>query len=144
MFTSYNRTTAGRRLPASMAYQAVHIESQIGGDSTPHRLVSMLFDGLMESIAQAKGAILTQQLDPKLKAITRAINIVEEGLRGNLDMKAGGKLSADLHDLYGYVSARLMHANVHNDAEALDECVRLIQPIKDAWNQIAPAAQIHS
>ena len=144
MFTSYNRMSPTRRGPASLAYQTVHIESQISGDSTPHRLVSMLFDGLMESIAQAKGAILTKQLDPKLKAITRAINIVEEGLRGNLDMKGGGKLSADLNDLYAYISARLMHANVHNDVEALDECVRLVQPIKDAWNQIAPAAQIHS
>lgn len=143
MYTSPSLFGA-RRSNASMTYQAVHIESQLGPDATPHRLVSMLFDGLMEALAQGKGAIVAQDLDRKIKSLTKAANIVEEGLRGNLDLKGGGQLAADLNDLYAYVVRRVTHANIHNDVAALDECVRLITPIKDAWNQIGPGSDMNS
>ena len=42
----------------------------------------------------------------------------------------------DLRDLYAYVGVRLTHANLHNDAAAIEECQRLVRPIQDAWNSI--------
>jgi flagellar protein FliS len=36
------------------------------------------------------------------------------------------------------VALRLTHANLHNDEAALDECVRLIEPIRSAWAAIGP------
>ena len=38
-----------------------------------------------------------------------------------------------------YVTRRLTHANLHNDMQALDECARLMQPLREAWASIAPA-----
>jgi flagellar protein FliS len=54
--------------------------------------------------------------------------------------QAIGTLAADLRDLYAYVSLRLLQANLNNDGAALDECRRLMRPIRDAWASIAPAA----
>jgi flagellar protein FliS len=33
-----------------------------------------------------------------------------------------------------------MQANRRNDEAALDECLRLIEPLRDAWAQIGQAA----
>lgn len=129
---------ASRRGHPAMAYQRVHVESQVEGSATPHRLVSMLFDGALEAIAQGKGAIAARDVAAKGKAIGRAVAIVEEGLRAALDIKAGGKVARDLNDLYTYVVQRLTWANLKNDVAALDECARLLKPVQDAWNTIAP------
>ena len=48
--------------------------------------------------------------------------------------------AADLDALYGYLTLRLMHANRHNDEAALAECERLIEPLREAWQAIAPSA----
>ena len=33
---------------------------------------------------------------------------------------------------------RLTHANLHNDAAALDECQALLEPVRAAWAAIGP------
>lgn len=129
---------ASRRGHPAMAYQRVNIESQLEGMATPHRLVSMLFDGALEAIAQGKGAIAARDVEAKGKAIGKAVSIVEEGLRAALDTRAGGKVARDLNDLYTYVVQRLTWANLKNDVAALEECARLLKPVQDAWNTIAP------
>ena len=141
MFSTPSMSTARRGHPA-MAYQRVHVESQVEGYATPHRLVSMLFDGAFESIARAKGAIGERDIEAKGKAIGRAVAIVEEGLRASLDLKSGGKVARDLNDLYTYVARRLTYANLKNDVAALDECAKLLKPVQEAWNAIAPDAGV--
>jgi len=42
--------------------------------------------------------------------------------------------------LYAYVTVRLTYANLHNDESALDECVRLIEPLRSAWSSISQPA----
>ena len=66
---------------------------------------------------------------------------MEEGLKAGLNMEAGGRLAEDLGALYAYVNLRLLHANLRNDEEALDECVRLISPLRDAWIAIGPQVE---
>lgn len=137
-----HRSHLSARNHPAFAYHRVHIESQIDGAATPHRLVSMLFDGLFEAIAQAKGAIAARDIAAKGKAIGKAASIVEEGLRASLDLKGGGKIASDLNDLYVYVTKRLTWANLKSDAGALDECIHLLKPVQDAWNAIAPGSKV--
>ena len=72
-------------------------------------------------------------------ALVRALRIVDEGLKAPLDT-AGGALTENLASLYGYISLRLTQANLHNDVAALDECVKLLEPVRSAWLAIDPAA----
>ena len=119
-------------------YARVGVETAIEA-ADPHRLVALLFDGVIESIAQARGAIRERNVAAKGHAIARAVRIVDEGLQAALDLKAGGQLAGDLDALYGYIALRLTHANLHADEAALDECQRLIEPLRAAWTGIAPA-----
>ena len=117
-------------------YQQVGVETRLAGAS-PHQLVAMLFDGFIESLSQARGAIRAGRADIKGAAIGRAVRIIDEGLRAGLDLRAGGSLARDLHDLYGYLTMRLTMANLRSDERALEECLRLITPLREAWASIA-------
>ena len=118
------------------AYRQVGVETSLV-DASPHKLVQMLYDGLVEAIAQARGAIRQRALPAKAAAFNRALGILEDGLHAGLNLQAGGALAANLSDLYTYVAKRLAHANAHNDEAALDECIHLIEPLREAWAGIA-------
>jgi flagellar secretion chaperone FliS len=122
---------------ASSAYRQVGVETGVGAASA-HELVAMLFEGFFDALAQARGALLAGRIEDKGRAIGRAVRIVEEGLRAALDERQGGKLATDLKALYGYVGLRLTEANLRNDAAALDECARIVDPLRTAWQAIAP------
>ena len=139
MFASSYPSPASARHQLGGLYQQVGLETQLAGAS-PHHLVAMLFDGYMEAVAQARGAMRAGQIELKGRAIGRALGIVQEGLRAGLDLKVGGSLARDLDDLYAYIAGRLTLANARNDEAMLDECQRLVQPLRDAWTSIAPTA----
>jgi flagellar secretion chaperone FliS len=126
-------------MPQASLYARVGVETGVSAAS-PHRLVAMLFDGFADAVAQAKGALQAGQVQAKCQAIGRAARIVDEGLKASLDLRGGGQLAADLADLYAYVTLRLTQANLRNDAQALDECLALMQPLREAWASIAPQA----
>lgn len=123
----------------SNLYRQVSVETSVG-DASPHRLVSMLYDGALEAIAQARGALAQRHIEAKCQAISRAARIVDEGLKGGINRQDGGALAAQLHDLYSYITKRLTQANLHNDDQALAECARLIEPLREAWKNIAAQA----
>ena len=99
------------------------------------QLIQMLFDGLLESLATAKGHIQNGAIVDKGKSIARASRIVL-GLQGALDFERGGDLANNLNELYGYVTRRLLHVNAHNDLVALDEIQGLMREIRDAWEGV--------
>jgi len=139
MFASaYPSRVANRHMIGGL-YQQVGVETRLAAAS-PHQMVSMLFDGYMEAVAQARGALRDGQLAAKGAAIGRAVRIIEEGLRAGLDLNAGGNLARDLHELYGYLTMRLTLSNLHNDEAGLAECQRLMEPLRDAWAAIGSAA----
>jgi flagellar protein FliS len=125
------------RQSMASAYARVGVETEVL-DASPHKLVQMLFDGLNDAMARARGAMVAGQIEIKGRALSHAARIVEEGLKAPLNLKAGGKLAADLFALYGYVSLRLTQANLNNDVAAIDECMRLIEPVRSAWAEIGP------
>jgi flagellar secretion chaperone FliS len=140
MFTSAHPSAFGRSQGFANAYARVGVETSVNSASA-HQLIALLFNGFMDSITAARGAMRARQIEAKGKAIGRAARIVEEGLKAGLNMEAGGKLAHDLSALYAYVALRLTQANVRNDEAALDECVRLINPLREAWISIGPQVE---
>jgi len=118
-------------------YRTVGVETGVNGAS-PHRLVAMLFEGFGDAVNQARSAMQRREIEGKCTAIGRAVRIVDEGLRANLDIAAGGALAQNLSALYAYIALRLTQANLHNDPAALDECASLIDPVRSAWAAIDP------
>lgn len=115
-------------------YSSVKVHSGVE-TASPHRLIQMLFEGALERIAQAKGAMAQRQIARKGELIGKAVAIVG-GLQGSLNDKEGGSLAVNLDELYDYIIRRLTQANFENNTAYLDECGRLLGEIKTAWDTI--------
>lgn len=135
----------GSRQTGVNAYAKVGMETGVVAAS-PHKLIVMLFDGALVSISSALVNMRSGNIGEKGKAISKAIMIIDSGLRAALDKKVGGEIAEGLDALYEYMSGRLLTANLKNDPAILEEVQRLLVELRDAWNQIgdtparAPAA----
>lgn len=124
-----------------MSYAAVRqyqdtSASAIAGDVSPHRQIGMLYAGALARLAAARGAMGRGDTPAKLQAMSGALAIIEH-LQICLDKSTGGKLAQNLESLYEYMRRRLLHANLNNDVAAVDEVIRLLHPLQDAWDAIA-------
>lgn len=122
------------------AYSKVGIETGVDA-ADPHKLVLMLFDGAMLAVASASLHMQRNETAKKGEAISKAINIVMNGLKASLDMGAGGDLAMKLAALYDYMGNRLLHGNANNQPAALDEVSHLLAELKGAWEQIGDDAK---
>lgn len=122
------------------AYGNVHLETGVHG-ADAHQLVFMLLDGALSAITGAASAIERRDIEAKGRSISRAVGIVDEGLRAALDRQAGGEVASTLYDLYSCVLLRLTQANRNNDPALLRECRDLLTPLRDAWVAIKPQKQ---
>lgn len=128
-----NATTAIR------AYAKIGVESGVTS-ADPHKLISMLYQGALLAIANAKNGIMRKDIPAKGAAISKAITIINEGLNASLDKNVGGPLAQNLSSLYEYMCTRLIVANLKNDMAALNEVARLLADLKEAWEDIRPNA----
>jgi len=124
------------------AYAQVGMETQLAAAS-PHELITMLFDGAMTAITNAIRQMSDGNIPAKGKSISHAILIIESGLKGALDYKAGGEIAANLEALYDYMGQRLLQANLESNQEKLQEVHRLLGELKSAWEAINPSRQPH-
>ncbi len=119
------------------AYQQVGLESAVLSAS-PHQLVVMLYDGIHSALIRARLFLEQGDIPAKGEALSKAINIIENGLKAGLNMDVGGELPRNLSALYDYMVRRLLHANLRNDIEGITEVEALLLNISDAWKQIGP------
>ena len=120
---------------AASAYQRINVETSMH-TIDQHQLVSLLYEGVLSSIATARGALARGDVLTKCNSVSKAVRIIEEGLMTALDRDAGGKLAQNLEALYDYSLRRLLLANAHNDDAMLAEVAHLFEPIAQGWNQI--------
>jgi flagellar protein FliS len=104
----------------------------------------MLFDGVVTTIGMARHHMASGDTVAKGNAISKAISIVDNGLKASLDAKAAGaagaELVANLSALYDFVIRRLLYANLHHDVKALDEAEAILENIASAWREVGGAS----
>ncbi len=117
------------------SYVKVHRQANVEVAS-PHKLIDMLYEGALDRIAQAKGAIEYKNIELRGHKINSAIAIIG-GLRTSLNPDQGGDIAANLDGLYVYLQNILAKAHREADVELLDEASKLLGQMRDTWNQIA-------
>ena len=131
MFTSVSTRSAS-------AYKRVSIQTSVEGAS-PHRLISLLFDALLQALHTARRVLAQGDIEAKGREIGKAIRILEEGLKAGLDDERGGEVAVNLRGVYNYSILHLTKANLKNDDALIAEVIELIQPVSAAWKGIDPA-----
>ncbi len=124
------------RFGASL-YKKTSVDGEIFA-AHPHKLILLLFDGALASMNHAKGCIAQRDVPGKVRYVTHAMRIVQMGLRASIDRKHDPAFADRLIELYDYVSYRLLQANIRNDAAAIDDAVRILAGLRDAWVKIGP------
>ncbi|MGQ5522544.1 flagellar export chaperone FliS [Chitinimonas sp. PSY-7] len=122
------------------AYGQSSIEQDVE-HASPHKLICLLYEGAIKALFMAKMHMQNHEIGPKGMAISKAIAIIEEGLRNSLDPEKNGELAANLDTLYDYMSRRLLEANLRNDVDALDEVQLLLSQLKESWESIEKTAE---
>lgn len=125
----------GQAMNFKNAYNDVSVQHEVLG-SSPQQLIEMLFDGAIRRIQDAKFHLQHGNIQAKAEAITHACDIIERGLRSSLDLEKGGELAQSLDDLYEYIDLRLLAGHARNDTVPLDEAIKLLGELADAWREL--------
>jgi flagellar secretion chaperone FliS len=121
------------------SYASIGVDTGVS-TADPHKLILMLFDGAVLAISSAAVALADEDTPRKGQNISKAIDIITNGLKVSLDMDSGGELAVRLAALYDYMVERLLYANLNNSRPALDEVAGLLRDLRDAWQQIGAKA----
>jgi flagellar protein FliS len=113
------------------SYHAANLEAQIASAS-PVQLVHLLTTGLIEELARARAHIVACRDEAKGQSINKCIDMLN-GLASALDFDASGAVVANLARLYDYCARRLNEAGIAPDVEPLDEVVRLMTTLDEAY-----------
>lgn len=119
-------------------YRNVAVETGLT-DADPHRLIAMLYDGAIEAVLRARGALKARDIPGRGAAIGKAIGILEQGLRPALNLDTG-ELAHNLNTLYAYMSQELLKANLHADDAKLAHVQSLLNTLREGWKGITGTA----
>ncbi|MBZ9647952.1 flagellar protein FliS [Sphingobium sp. 3R8] len=128
----YNQGYAGAS--AARRYAAVHSGSRTEG-ATPHALVKILFDELLQAL---EAAALAERNGDRIKVSdkqARAMSILF-ALESSLDFDKGGDISVGLAQIYREARRLLLVGAKERSAEPVDQAHAIIAEIAEAWNQI--------
>ncbi|MDX1778494.1 MAG: flagellar export chaperone FliS [Thermodesulfobacteriota bacterium] len=101
-------------------------------------LIIQLYDEIMNNIRLVKpilekgDKLSYDDVKTKSKALNKAVNVIT-ALADSLDMEKGGDISNNLSKLYEFINMRLLNANLNNDPVMLDEAVRVLNELREAW-----------
>ncbi len=120
------------------AYKATSVAADLAV-ADPHRVIQLMMQGLLEKLAQAKGAIERRDMEAKAVAVSKSQGLLH-GLQDSLDMSQGA-LAEDLYRLYSYMDERIWDASLALDSAPIDEVIALIVTIKSGWDQLPELAK---
>jgi flagellar secretion chaperone FliS len=115
----------------AQAYYKTQIQSQ-----SPVELVVMLYDGALRFMQMAADGTRRRDMVAKREGMSRAMAILAE-LQNTLNLEEGGEVGRSLDALYTYITGRLVDANLKKDPAPIEEAIRLLRPLREAWAQIA-------
>ncbi len=116
---------------AMNTYRSTEVQSR-----TPLELVTMLNDGVIRFLGNARDAVVRRDIAARRDALNRALAIISE-LQSTLNIEKGGAVAAELDRLYEYSTLRLLDAAMRNEVEPIDEVLRIFGILRDGWSTIA-------
>lgn len=106
--------------------------------ASPARLVTLLYDRLVEDLHRAEAAIGARDHATSNEHIQHAQDVVLE-LALSLRTEAWSG-AASLASIYSFLLGELTSANVAKDLDRVSSCRGLVEPLRDAWHEAALAA----
>jgi len=126
-----NSEEKGSKMYGNLAHN-IYAQNNVGIES-PHKLIEMLYEGVLRFNAQAKKAIKDKDIEKRVYWVNRSIAIITE-LIAILDIKQGD-VALYLDGLYNQEILLLTQASTHRDTEKLDEVSNVFKGLLEAWRE---------
>jgi len=106
------------------------------------RLIVLLYEGAISFLTKARACLGDGDIPTASSLINRAQDILDE-LNASLNMELGGDIAYNLRRLYLFMGDQLVRAKIKGDAEPLDEVIRMMVSLNEAWREAVakPEAQ---
>jgi len=101
-------------------------------NAPPIKILHMLFEGAIRFLKHAREQ--PPGSEEYRKYLRRADEIVTE-LRTSLDHEPSPELSANLENLYVFMTGELARAHVEGEVEAIDPCIGILETLLEGWKQ---------
>ena len=128
----------GRNLKA---YKKTSIDADLAV-ADPYRVIQLLYEGLLTSIAKARFAIEKKDIERKASEIDRASRIagaLRAGVQYDPNNETQRKIGENLINMYAVWNDRLIRASANLDVKPLDELTGYVVMVKNAWDKIPPS-----
>ncbi len=102
---------------------------------SPVAIIERLYLAMDRSLNMAREAMEKGQTAIKGEKLGHALAIIGE-LQASLDMEKGGEIAQNLYDLYSFATQRLIMANAQNDISMVEEVIRTMRPLSEAWTKL--------
>ncbi len=109
--------------------------AEIVATASPARLIVMMYDRLLLDIVKGRDALRSGARGEADQHLRHAQDIVLE-LRSSLHVEKWDG-APRLASIYGWLLRELVSANVSADADRVDACRRLVEPLCEAWHGAA-------
>ncbi len=103
--------------------------------SSQGKLILMMYEGAIKFTKMAIQSMDKGDISGKSMYLRKTHDIINE-LSVSLDLEKGGEVTARLETLYQFILRQVTLANIKSDRAALESIVKVLEPLKDAWNQL--------
>jgi flagellar protein FliS len=107
--------------------------------SSPGELLLALYDGIFRFLNGAKVCLERKEVARGRELLSKAYAILSE-LYIALDHSLAPELCANLEALYGFSMDRVMQASRKGTTVQIDEVIRVLTPLREAWQIAVPQA----
>ena len=109
--------------------------------STQGDLLLALYDGLFRFLKGARVCIGRKELARAREFLSKCYAIVSE-LHVALDHNVSPDLCAQLAGVYSFSLDRIQAASRNGDTAAIDEVMKVLTPLREAWKLAVPKAAV--
>lgn len=137
---TYPRPAGALRRRSAQAYANVGLETKVLS-ANPQQLISLLFQGALAAIAKARLYMQNGDIAGRGTAISKAIDIVDSGLKASVDTDVGGEVAENLVATYELINRHLLLANLNADEKSLETAEIMLKNISEAWQEVTARAE---
>jgi flagellar protein FliS len=102
------------------------------------KLIVLLYRKMVEHLEIAASVARTDR--PEMARRLGLTQRIVTELRASLDHSVGGEIADNLDRLYDFLFDRILSMQVDRDPAHVRECLRVLEPLLDAWSQVPTGA----
>lgn len=115
------------------AYSTISAETSIK-NSNPLDLIVLVFDKIFDHLTRGKKELFLGETGAE--SLTKAVDLLNVGLIASLNKEHGGQIAENLEAVYLWAINKIIEARLNKKPDRLDEVVKVLSPIYDAWRDL--------